>query len=123
MHIPDMGVRLMVGTRAHKKFVMREFKSAGMTDAFYNLAFEDTPVHTTFERCQNDLETAMGLFEQHPNFLSWHMLMTNGIFLWNIVEHPPFVQRYPEIAANVTRSPGPAAAVSRRMVPNIVRAT
>lgn len=107
MHIPDLGVRQTVGTRTHRKFVLREFKSAGMSDDFYQLAFSSSiPVHIPFERCQDtDLQLGMTLFEEHPKFLSWHMLMTSGVFVWNIVEYPPFAQRYPEIVANVTSRP------------------
>lgn len=104
MHIP--GVRQTVGTRAHRKFVLREFKSAGMSDEFYQLAFSSNPVHIPFERCQDtDLQLGMTLFEEHPKFLSWHMLMTSGKFVWNIVEYPPFAQRYPEIVASVISRP------------------
>ena len=105
MHLPDLGVRHTVGKRAHRKYVLREFKPAGMTDEFYQLAFSSSPVHIPFERCQTDLELGMARFEKHPKFLSWHMLMTSGILVWNIVEYPPFVQRYPEIVANVRSRP------------------
>lgn len=106
MHVPDLGARQTVGTRTHRKFVLREFKSAGMTDEFYQLAFSSHPVHIPFERCQeNDPELGMTLFEEHPKFLSWHMLMTSGKLAWNIVEYPPFAQRYPEIVTNVMSRP------------------
>lgn len=106
MHIPDIGVRQTVGTRTHRKFVLREFKSAGMCEEFYHLAFSSNPVHIPFERCQDtDLPSAMTLFEENPKFLSWHMLMTSGLFVWNIVEHPPFAQRYPKIVENVKARP------------------
>lgn len=105
MHVPDLGARQTAGTRTHRKFVLRKFKSAGMTDEFYQLAFSSNPAHTPFERCQTDLQLGMKLFEEHPKFLSWHMLMTSGIFVWNIVEYPPFAQRYPEIVANVKSRP------------------
>lgn len=103
MHIP--GVRHTVGTRAHRKFVTREFKSAGMCEEFYRLTFSSNPVHIPFERCQTDLQSAMTLFEENPRFLSWHMLMTSGLFVWNIVEYPSFAQRYPEIVENVKARP------------------
>ncbi len=105
MHIPDIGVRQTVGTRAHRKFVLREFKSAGMCEEFYRLAFSSNPVHIPFERCQTDLQSAMTLFEDNPKFLSWHMLMTSGLFVWNLVEYPPFAQHYPEIVENVKARP------------------
>lgn len=106
MHLPHLGVRQTVGTRTHRKFVLREFKSAGMCEDFYHLAFSSNPVHIPFERCQySDLELGMALFDEHPKFLSWHMLMTSGIFVWNIVEHPPFAQRFPEIVSNVLSRP------------------
>ena len=105
MHIPDLGVRLTVGTRVHRKFVLREFRSAGLTDEFYKLVFAKDPVHITFERCQTDLELAMVLFERHPGFLSWHMLMTNDIFVWRIVDHPPFAQQYAAVASIVRSRP------------------
>jgi len=47
----------------------------------------------------------MKLFEEHPKFLSWHMLMTSGTFVWNLVEYPPFAQRYPEVVVNVKSRP------------------
>lgn len=104
MHIP--GVRQTVGTRTHRKYVLREFKSAGMSDEFYKLAFSSNPVHIPFERCQDtDLQLGMTLFEDNPKFLSWHMLMTSGKFVWNIIEYQPFAQRYPEIVENVLSRP------------------
>lgn len=105
MYHSDLGVRLNVGTRAHRKFLLREFKSAGITEDFYRLAFSENPVHVAFERCQTDLELAMTLFERHPSFLSWHMLMTNNIFVWRIVEHPPFVHKYASVATIVRSRP------------------
>ena len=104
MHLPELGLRLKTGTRTHRKFVLREFRSAGMTDYLYTLAFQDVtvPVHTAFEQSQDDLGVAMRLFEDHPDFLSWHMLMTNGILDWNIVQYPPFAEHYPRVAARVS---------------------
>ena len=105
MHIPEHGIRLTVGTRAHRKYVLRQFKSAGMTDDFYQLAFSENSVHIRFEQSQNDPDLALTLFEEHPRFLSWHMLMTSGILVWNVVTHPPFSQRYPEVAVHVMNRP------------------
>lgn len=107
VHIPEMGLRLTSGTRSHRKFVLREFKKAGITDDHYSLAFQDTdtPVHTAFEQSQYDLGDAMRLFETHPQFLAWHMLMTNGILNWNIIEYPPFAKRYPAIVSQVKSRP------------------
>lgn len=101
LHDPDFGVRLTAGTRAHRKFVLREFKSSGITEEFYRLAFAEDPVHVAFEGYQTDPARAMALFERHPQFLSWHMLMTNGLLVWRIVEHPPFAQRFPGVASHV----------------------
>lgn len=103
MYIPEMGIRLAVFTRAHRKFVLREFKASGITEAFYTLAFESSPVHTAFEELQTtDLAAAMQLFATHPSFLSWHMLMTHNILDWTaMATYPPFASRYPDVAARV----------------------
>ena len=109
VHLPDLGLRLKAGTRLHRKFVLREFKAARITGDFYQLAFADVdvPVHTAFEACQDDPEAAMALFVEHTDFLAWHMLMTNGIFDWSIVAHPPFAQRFPAVVAHVKAVPQP----------------
>ena len=106
--LPDLGQRLTVGSRTHRKFTLRRFQKAGMTPAFYDLAFPEagtTPTHVAFAQCQGDPEAALQCFEAHPDFLAWHMLMTATLLAWPVASHPTFARRYPALAEQMARQP------------------
>lgn len=119
--LPDLGLRLTVGSRTHRKFTLREFQKAGMTPTFYDAAFPEAgalpAAHVAFARCQDDPAAALRCFEAHPEFLAWHMLMTAGLVAWPIATHPPFQQRYPALAEQLAHRANAASSPARLSTP------